>query len=910
MTVVVLGLVAVFVLVPLLPALLGRGTLIDVGALSAFLPFRADVGAGYSSVVTCRGDTIDYYLPGIAEIKRSLFAGHFPTWAPYEVGGAPLASLPNHGALSPMSLPYFLFPLWLAPAYAKLIEFVVAIGGMFLFLRRLGMAPAAGLLAGVVFAGSGFMLMWTNWPHTRVAALIPALFWALERLVQEVRARDVVLVGVVTASMLLAGFPAIVLFTLTLAGPYVVTRALMLHRSRLTMMVRALLVSAGGVVLGLGLSAVQILPFAANIAAFDFANRNEIGHHLPLYTAFTVIDPYAVGSCVGGQKLSTIVPIEAVAFIGAAALPVAVAALVLRRRSPSDAVPTAFFFVAAMVLGSAIWLGGPTLAALQLLPFWSTNFIGRASSIFGFSVAVCVGAGLDRLVRGIVPPSPRPGRRPPLDSGAMVRVGVAAAVCVSTGAAVTVAIARVARDQDFQQHVIESAVIPALLLIAGAAAVLVAARGAKIVRVVSLVVLVVLVMAQSTAFAHTLLPTSRRQDFYPRTDTHRYLSEHLGANRYGAPGWTMLAATSDFYRLRTPVGHEFTPQRWKDAIWAADPGAQRTETYSSFSAGLPMERVQTSPALDQLAVKYWVASPQLAVGELGRLPAGIGDVRLGVADVAHCTVPGGPVRGVRLLVREAMSAAPEGSRPMVHVAVTSGGVEWHGSALIDTARDPGVLTVAVAGEDLPTNRTSSVRVWLTDTDGIRVFAGRGDELACGAVRPTDDGLRLVHADAGGAIYERLRALPRIRWASTSRVVADRERRMLELRRGVPADTVMVEEDSLPVADGRPAALTVLTDARERITVRVDAQGTGYLVLADSIVRPGWVATVDGSDVAIQHGNHAFAAIPVTRGLHTVDLRYVAPGLKSGLAVTVVSLSLAAVLVVAPFLLRRRRGALR
>jgi len=95
LTVVVLALAGVFVLVPLLPALLGRGTLIDVGALSAFPPFRADVGAGYSGVVTCRGDTIDYYLPGMAEIKRSLFAGHFPTWAPYEVGGAPLASLPN-----------------------------------------------------------------------------------------------------------------------------------------------------------------------------------------------------------------------------------------------------------------------------------------------------------------------------------------------------------------------------------------------------------------------------------------------------------------------------------------------------------------------------------------------------------------------------------------------------------------------------------------------------------------------------------------------------------------------------------------------------------------------------------------------------------------------------------------------
>lgn len=214
-------------------------------------------------------------------------------------------------------------------------------------------------------------------------------------------------------------------------------------------MVGAPLACAAGVVLGLGLSAVQILPFAANLAAFDFANRDETGHHLPLYTAFTVIDPYAVGSCVGGQKLSALVPIEAVTFIGAAALPAAVAAVVLRRRSVSDAVPTAFFCVAAAVLGSAMWLGGPTLAALQLLPLWSTNFIGRASSIFGFIVAVCVGAGLDRLVRGVVPASP-PARRLRPHPGALVRGGVAVAVCVGAGAAVTVAIDEVARDQGFR----------------------------------------------------------------------------------------------------------------------------------------------------------------------------------------------------------------------------------------------------------------------------------------------------------------------------------------------------------------------------------------------------------------------------------------------------------------------------
>ena len=95
LTLAVGGLVLVFVLVPLAPALIGRGVQLDVGALRAVLPFRAEVGRDYASIVTCRRDTFDYYLPGIAEIKRSIFSGHFPTWAPYEVGGAPLASLPT-----------------------------------------------------------------------------------------------------------------------------------------------------------------------------------------------------------------------------------------------------------------------------------------------------------------------------------------------------------------------------------------------------------------------------------------------------------------------------------------------------------------------------------------------------------------------------------------------------------------------------------------------------------------------------------------------------------------------------------------------------------------------------------------------------------------------------------------------
>jgi hypothetical protein len=859
--------------------------------------------------VTCRQDTFDYYMPGIAEIKRTLLAGQFPTWAPYEVGGAPLGGLPNHGALSPMSLPYFVLPLWLAPAYIKLLEFTVAIGGMVLFLRRLGLSRLSGLVAGVVFAASGFMVMWTNWPHTRVAALIPAIFWALERLIQELRARDVVLVGAVLASMLLGGFPAVVLFSHTAAAAYVVVRVLMLHRSRPGVALRALLASAGGVALGIGLSAVQIVPFAANIQAFDFASRDETGHHLPLYTAFTVIDPYAVGTCVGGERYGSANPVEAIGFLGGAAVVLATAALVLRRRASDEVVPIPFFAISAAALGIAIWAGGPVLAALELIPLWSTNFVGRAQSVFGFLAAVLVGVGFDRLYRGETDAAAGPaGRRVPGNRQAL-RVGLVAVGSAIVAVLVSRAMVRVARAGEFTDHLLSTVTVPLIVLFAGSVAVAVAARASRGTKTLALAVLAVSIMAPSAAFANTLLPVSRVKDFYPVTPTHTYLAEHLGHDRYGAQGAVMFPATTDFYELRTPVGHEFTDQRWKDVLRAADPEVQRSITFSTFSPSLPIEKVQESPALDQLSVRYWVASPSSVVGSREPMPdGGRGSVAIEEGTTASCKVPGGALRGIRVHVEKTMPRTPDGRRPMLHVSVTSGGVQREGSILIDTKLDPGRLFVAVAGEDLPNGSTADVSFWLTDVDGTRVFRGQGDQLDCAAVRPAADGMRLVHSDAGGAVYQRLESRPRIRWASTTRVVTDGDERVALVAEGLPSDTVLLEDDGLPSGQGLSADLDIHADEREIMSVHLEAEGAGYVVVADSIVRPGWHATVDGSPVAIAYGNHAFAAIPVPAGDHVVEIRYVAPGLRAGVAGTVVSLLLATILVLGPTLaqVRRRR----
>ena len=83
---------------------------------------------------------------------------------------------------------------------------------------------------------------------------------------------------------------------------------------------------------------------------------------------------------------------------------------------PPDRSPRWFLAVAAAVVAAAIWVGGPVLWALQHLPFYSANFIGRASSVFGFLGAALAGIGFDRLLRWVTS-----GRQPGPDDAQELR---------------------------------------------------------------------------------------------------------------------------------------------------------------------------------------------------------------------------------------------------------------------------------------------------------------------------------------------------------------------------------------------------------------------------------------------------------------------------------------------------------
>ncbi|HEV2088078.1 MAG TPA: hypothetical protein VGR21_07185, partial [Cryptosporangiaceae bacterium] len=394
-------------------ALLGVGApLLGVNVFAAtdlLAPVSPYYSAGLAETVpqtTFLNDTVDAALPNTALFAEALRDGELASWNPYIAGGVILGSGPNYALLNPITWPYFVMSASLAPGYVKLVEILVAVGGCFLFLRRIGLGRAAALLGGLAFSSSAFMVAWTNWPQTRVAAFIPALFWALELLVRERRVRDAALVALTVAAMLFGGFPAVTGYALMLGGIYLVVRVWAEYPGQWRRVLAILAGASAALAAAVGLAAVQLLPFVSSMTGALVRGRlQSSADHLQPQSLITAIAPWAMGSTGRARPPFWYLPenfVESLSYVGAAALVLVVVAVATpwaaRAMLPRGVWS---FLVGATAAGLVVlYVGGPPLAVLQKVPgLFSHNFVGRARSVLGFVLAVLVAVGFELLLR-------------------------------------------------------------------------------------------------------------------------------------------------------------------------------------------------------------------------------------------------------------------------------------------------------------------------------------------------------------------------------------------------------------------------------------------------------------------------------------------------------------------------------
>jgi hypothetical protein len=162
-----------------------------------------------------------------------------------------------------------------------------------------------------------------------------------------------------------------------------------------------------------------------------------------------------------------------------------------------------------------------------------------------------------------------------------------------------------------------------------------------------------------------------------------------------------------------------------------------------------------------------------------------------------------------------------------------------------------------------------------------------------------DQLRLVYRDEHALVYENLSVLPRAYLVRRAIVAKDREAlEMLASPDFDPAVEIVVDRSPpVTLASDRPAAGTVtfVSYSANRVVLQAVVQHDSMLFLSDTYY-PGWRALVDGAETSIYRANHAFRAVYLPAGSHTVEFVYDPQTFRLGLGITTIGLVLAGVLL--------------
>ncbi|HEX9115564.1 MAG TPA: oligosaccharide flippase family protein [Anaerolineae bacterium] len=173
-------------LLPLLwfwPQAIGHKTLLPADNLYQYAPwssFAKQMGAQvpYNPLIS---DLVLENLPWKSFIIEALHSGQLPLWNDRLFAGVPFLAAGQHSALYPLSLIFYVLPLWRAYGVFTWLQLGLAALGTYIFGRVLRLRRPAATLAGIAFAFSGFYIVSVNFTMIiAAAAWLPYLLAVIE----------------------------------------------------------------------------------------------------------------------------------------------------------------------------------------------------------------------------------------------------------------------------------------------------------------------------------------------------------------------------------------------------------------------------------------------------------------------------------------------------------------------------------------------------------------------------------------------------------------------------------------------------------------------------------------------------------------------------------------------------------
>jgi len=262
---------------------LGHRTLLPADSLFLFEPYRAaatDPGTAFPH----NHLVADLILENYAWkhfLVEAIHNRELPLWDPYIFAGHPFLANGQHSALYPLSLVFYILPLWRAYGVFAWLQLGLAGMSAYLFARVLKICRLGGLIVGITFQFSGFMVV-SSAAHPMIvagASWLPFILAMVELTVQQRPAlgrRPATLPWALLGALglgcqMLAGHAENTYFTLLVTGAYVLWRLIGESASqqvgkRLAALHRPILWLILMLALGLALGAVQFVPLYEVVA--------------------------------------------------------------------------------------------------------------------------------------------------------------------------------------------------------------------------------------------------------------------------------------------------------------------------------------------------------------------------------------------------------------------------------------------------------------------------------------------------------------------------------------------------------------------------------------------------------------------------------------------------------------------
>lgn len=188
-------------------------------------------------------DIVTQFFPIKAYIGEQWQRLRFPLWNPTYYGGVPLLANPQWGVLYPGNFPFFFCRTGWMFTLTLVLHALVAAYGVWLLARRFSCSLCC-LLAPLVFLFGGYL--WAHYAfgaYLLTLAWMPFILWAYDRFLADQRSVHIIVAGVLSGGLLLAGAPQLA-FYFFMAFIFVALFYPIINRHSLWYSIRFLLLSA------------------------------------------------------------------------------------------------------------------------------------------------------------------------------------------------------------------------------------------------------------------------------------------------------------------------------------------------------------------------------------------------------------------------------------------------------------------------------------------------------------------------------------------------------------------------------------------------------------------------------------------------------------------------------------------